>query len=99
MRGVSPSAPTLSPSRPRVRSAAVARPISAKIDGRSSALRALGAAETQVMAEAAIAYLERSPEYAAGMMHGFRLAKAALWAGRGAWTAFRALVPDDPRAA
>lgn len=70
------------------------KPITAKVDGRSSALRALKAHEDTLLSEAAAAYTARSPDYAEGMVRGYQMAKEALYASRGAWAAFRALIKD-----
>ena len=55
------------------------RPLSAKVDGRKSALACLKTWETQhLLGEASVQYLKRSPEYACGMLAGYRLALHVL---------------------
>lgn len=85
--GAPPSgAPQSHPARPS------RLPLTAKVDGRRSAIRCLRAGEAGVMDVAAEAYLARSPDYAMGMMAGYRAAGEYLYQNRSAWARLRQLV-------
>lgn len=49
------------------------------------------------MGEAAVQYLERSPDFACGMLAGYRLAERQIWESRGAWASLRNLT-NEPAA-
>lgn len=48
------------------------------------------------MREAAIQYLEHSPDFAMGMMAGFQFAKAVLTDSEGAWRELARRATDEP---
>jgi hypothetical protein len=71
-------------------------PISDKIDGRKSALAHLKRWETEhLLQEASVLYLARSPQFACGMLAGFRLALHVLRDSQQGFQYLRQLTEQD----
>lgn len=91
------------PRTQRLRSAAASaapatRPLTAKIDGRRSAIRRLVHAEPRILAEAERLYREVGPMAAIWYVRGFRSAKAELWESVGTFGQLRAMTDEKPAA-
>lgn len=92
-----PSLAVAQGSQPRQTGRQPAKPITAAVDGRKSALALLKSWQTRhLLAEGAVQYLARGPQYACGMLAGFRLAIHVLRDSQQALQYLRQLAKDEP---